>query len=45
MIDKGKTDLDITKLLEVVELKELQDKWGLDTKKPWHDIFSGGQRQ
>jgi ABC-type uncharacterized transport system fused permease/ATPase subunit len=42
----GKTDEDLYKLLEIVDLKNMTDRYTFDTDdKDWNDVLSGGEKQ
>lgn len=43
----GKTDAELIKLLEIVEIDAVRsrEKHGLDSIKDWNDLLSGGEKQ
>jgi ATP-binding cassette subfamily D (ALD) long-chain fatty acid import protein len=46
MLESGKTEEDLKKVLEIVHLAYLPDReGGFDTIKEWKDILSGGEKQ
>lgn len=46
MIEAGRTEEELMKILEVVHLAYIPGReGGWDTKKEWKDVFSGGEKQ
>lgn len=46
MIDAGRTEDELMKILEIVHLAYIPDReGGWETQKEWKDVFSGGEKQ
>ncbi|KAI8979239.1 ABC transporter transmembrane region 2-domain-containing protein [Mycotypha africana] len=46
MVEAGRTEEDLMKILEIVHLAYIPDReGGWETKKEWKDVFSGGEKQ